>query len=49
MSKKAHEDLKNPIKTEPLGQDRDKMRIWSFDGESIRLVAADVRLSSTVP
>lgn len=33
MSKKAYDELKNPIKLEPLGTDRKKVRIWSLDGE----------------
>lgn len=33
MSKKAYDELKNPIKLEPLGTDRKKIRIWSLDGE----------------
>lgn len=32
MSKKAYDELKNPIKLEPLGTDRKKVRIWSLDG-----------------
>ena len=32
--KAVQEVIESDILTEPLGQDRDKFRIWSFDGRS---------------